>query len=151
MAITREGSGNIAVPRSSAEAVLTGPAEVDTSYDFGDWITGRSSAKQQQANQANLDYAEFVRNEYSAKQQRDWEEFMDSSKVQRSMKDLEAAGLNPWLAVQSAGFGGSTPTGAVASSSAGQLVNMGTSSPGTVLAGTAVGLAALLKVVKKFL
>lgn len=129
---------------------LTGPAYVDTTYQFGDWISGKTSAKQAAENQARADYAEYLRNEASAKSQRDFEEYMDSTKVQRAMADLKAAGLNPWLAVQSAGFGGSTPAGAVANSSAGQI-NPGTGTVGSTLAGTAVGLAAILKVVAKFL
>lgn len=136
---------------NSAQAALSGPVGVDTDYQFGDWITGRTAQKQALENQSRLDYAEFVRNEYSAKQQRDFEEYMDSTKVQRAMKDLQAAGLNPWLAVQSAGFGGSTPAGAAASSSSGQVASGGSSSPGAALGATAVGIAALVKLVAKFL
>lgn len=137
---------------NSADAVLNGPASIDTSYTFGDWITGRMADKERMQNQANLDYAEFVRNQASAREQRSWEEYMSNTQVQRSMKDLQAAGLNPWLAVQNAGFGGSVPQGAAASSSAGQVASgSGVSSPGSILAGTAVGLAAILKVVSKFL
>jgi len=143
------GGSNSAQGVSTSDP-LTGPASIDTSYQFGDWISGRMSAKQAQQNQAALDYAEWVRNTASAREQRDWEEYMSNTQVQRSMKDLEAAGLNPWLAVQSAGFGGSVPSGAVASSSAGQVVSGGTS-PGTAIGATAVGIAALVKLVAKFL
>lgn len=140
---------------NSAEVVntnpLEGPANVDTSYVFGDWLSGGSAAKQQQANQSNLDYAEWVRNEFSAKAQRDWEEYMSNTQVQRSMKDLQAAGLNPWLAVQSAGFGGAVPTGAAASSSAGQAASTGASAGASIgaMAATAYGLAKLVKVIAK--
>lgn len=38
---------------------------------------------------------------------RKWEEYLDSTKYQRMTKDLEAAGLNPWLALQN-GVGSSS-------------------------------------------
>lgn len=136
---------------SPEDQALSGPVGVDTDYQFGDWITGRTAQKQALENQSRLDYAEFVRNEYSAKQQRDFEEYMDSTRVQRAMHDLKAAGLNPWLAVQSAGFGGSVPSGAAASSSAGQVASGGSSSPGAAIGATALGIAALVKLVAKLI
>lgn len=138
-------------PRNSAQEVLNGPATVNTSYDFGDWITGRSFQKQMATNQANLDWAEYVRNTASAREQRAWEEYMSNTQVQRAMADLKAAGLNPWLAVQSAGFGGSVPSGATASSSAGQVSSGGGTSPGSAIGATAAGLAMLIKVLSKVL
>lgn len=52
------------------------------------------------------------RNEYLATQSaRQWDKMMDDSKIQRSMKDYEAAGLNPYLLINSGSVGGgSAPT-----------------------------------------
>lgn len=57
-----------------------------------------------------------ARNEYLATQSaRAWDKMMDDSKVQRSMKDYEAAGLNPYLLINSGSVGGgSAPTSAKA-------------------------------------
>lgn len=119
-------------------------------YVFGDILSGAHAAGKQAEAQAALDAKEWARNEYSAQQQRAFEEYMSNTQIQRQMADIKAAGLNPWLAVQSAGFGGASPAGAVANSSAGQI-NPGTGNVGSTLAGTAIGLAAILKVVAKFL
>lgn len=53
-----------------------------------------------------------ARNEFLASQSaRAWDKMMDDSKVQRSMKDYEAAGLNPYLLINSGSVGGgSSPT-----------------------------------------
>ena len=132
---------------------LSSPASVDTSYQFGDYVSGGASAKRQQQNQANMDYAEYVRNEASAKSQRDWEEYMSNTQVQRAMKDIEAAGLNPWLAIQSAGFGGAVPTGAAASSSAGQAASSGSSAAAAIGTGlaSAYGVIKIVKAIAKFI
>lgn len=55
-------------------------------------------------------------NAYQAQLQRDWEERMSNTAYQRSVRDLRAAGLNPYLLYGSASPA-STPSAAVAHSS----------------------------------
>ena len=144
------------IPQSTAKSLtgnnapLEGPAPYYYNYSFGDIFSGNMSSAKAAAQQNVADYYEWVRNEASAERQREYELWLDNTRVQRTMQDLQAAGLNPWLAVQSAGFGGSVPSGAAASSSAGQ-VSQHMNSPGATIGATAVGIAALVKLVAKFL
>lgn len=58
----------------------------------------RHLAEQQAYERASIDSA------------RAWSEYMDNTAVQRRVKDLEAAGLNPWLAVQNGISGSGAPS-----------------------------------------
>lgn len=131
---------------------LSSPA-YQYSYQFGDWLSGGMAAGRQAEGQAALDAKEWQRNEYSAQQQRAFEEYMDSTKTQRAMADIQAAGLNPWLALQTAGLGGAVPNGAAASSSAGQVASGKSGSDmlgglGAAAAGIAMLFRTIAKIVK---
>lgn len=60
---------------------------------------------------------------------RAWEEYLDSTKYQRASKDLEDAGLNKWLAVQS-GVSGSGTSSSVGSSANGVKNNVSSNKNG---------------------
>lgn len=69
------------------------------------------TGEQKAMNQFNLD---------EAQKQRDWEEQMSNTAYQRQVKDMQAAGVNPAMAMS--GSGASTPSGVAATASAGSSV-----------------------------
>lgn len=139
---------------------LTGKSSSNGTGSFWDDLTGQSNTNSQNAAAAALqEDAQAFNSAESAKQRefeaaeaqknRDWQEAMSNSAYQRSVADLQAAGLNPWLAVSN---GASTPS---AVSVVGDAASSGVGSPQASnvnllqsLGTTAAGLGLLIKALK---
>lgn len=132
--------------------IAASKVQANVGQQFLSWLSGTLGQDKQIASQKEANELAYERNVASAREQREWELFMDSTKTQRLVKDLEAAGLNPWLALQGASFGGGVPVGASASTNSGQMASSSSGSSGLAALGTAaVGIAAMIKLVSKLL
>lgn len=78
-----------------------------------------------------------------AQKDRDWQKMMSDTAIQRQMADLEAAGLNPWLALNGGINGASSGSGAVASSSANGISQRNNQLPGLFKSLISSGLSAV--------
>lgn len=82
-------------------------------YDQASWDLAKT--QELLAEQRNFNSAEAEKN-------RQWQERMSNTAYQRAVQDLEAAGLNKWLAVTGGnGASASTPSGSSATSSSGDV------------------------------
>lgn len=89
-------------------------------FDY-DKIGAQEDAITNKTTGADLTPAEKAANQFSAdeaQKQRDFEEYMSSTAYQRQVKDMQVAGVNPAMAMQSSGA--STPSGTAATSVAPQ-------------------------------
>lgn len=100
----------------------------DTKGNYERWLTERDREYERQATNSA----------------RAWDLYMDSTKVQRMVDDIKAAGLNPWLAIQSGLSGGSTATTAGSGSSA-RAVYSGNNKKGNAVQSIAMFMAASAK------
>lgn len=84
----------------------------------GEWLLGDLHRS---ISGSGLTTAEIQANEFNAaeaQKQRDWQTEMDNTKVQRSVQDMQAAGVNPAMMMGGSGVTASTPSGAAASAGA---------------------------------
>lgn len=97
------------------------------------------------AYQHNLDLQHDAQkfNSEEAQKSRDWEKMMSDTAIQRQMADLEAAGLNPWLALSGGINGASSGSGAVASSSANGVSQRNNQLPGLFKSMISSGMSAI--------
>lgn len=104
-------------PQGWGNLLLPGYSLVDQMFD----INGSQAATTAYQRQIQLDNMQREYNSGEAEKQRNWEEMMSSTAIQRQVSDAKAAGINPVALFGSgaSGAGADTPSGSSAQSSAG--------------------------------
>lgn len=85
-------------------------------FEYDDWNKQGDAFMAKQTG-SDLTPAEKAANQFTAdeaQKQRDWEEYMSNTSYQRQVKDMQAAGVNPAMAMK--GDGAAVPSGASATS-----------------------------------
>lgn len=127
--------------------------------NFMNDITGTTAAQQYQSEEAEkqrdwetLERTETqVYNSAEAQAARDFQEYMDSTQVQRRMEDLQAAGLNPMAMVAGGNFmsGGSSGTTAASASAGHGASAAGSGNSAAAVGGMIRALASLVSAIAK--
>lgn len=80
---------------------------------------------------------------------REFERYMADTRYQRSVHDLKASGLNPWLALSGSGVSAASASGNAASSGAGSASPGSSAIASSIISGASVGIAAVLAAIIK--
>lgn len=131
------------VPMVTSDDFTDGPGSSGKSIwsKIGRWFTGYD----QEQNYANALAENNRRYEQAMIQnERDYQTWYDSTAVQRRVADIKAAGLNPWLALQSGGVSANGASGSAASPSGGSSAKREKSSGASALAMFLVSAAKLI-------
>lgn len=106
--------------RTGGKQTVGGTADlsnIDLSGAAGNWFTGNVDYQRQVEREERA----FQYNAYEAQKQRDFEERLSNTALERQASQLERLGINPSAYFLGGGQGASTPAGATASGASGSV------------------------------